>query len=134
MLRHLINTWYETFWMLRLVKDKFFQVFYISRGKFIHWFLTRKYSQYDTLLIKNVYSISVLNFNLGLDQHEPGNNFHIPVDTPPKLNVHKLFLWCRNINKLLNGQNVHFRIKSHTKKQINEHEDLFKRLQRNLNP
>ena len=26
-----------------------------------------------------------------MDQHEPDNNLHIPVDTPPKLKIHKTF-------------------------------------------
>lgn len=59
-----------------------------------------------------------------MDQHEPGNNLHISVDKPPKLNVYKMFLWrlgrlCplryRNISKLMNDLNVHFHFKSNTK-------------------
>ena len=34
-------------------------------------------------------------------------------------------LGCRNISKLLNGQNAHSRFKPHRKKQINEYEDFF---------
>ena len=66
-----------------------------------------------------------------MDHHELGNNLHIPVDTPSKLNVRRFCdvlltcfiatspLGCRNIRKLLNGENVHFRFKTihtHTKK------------------
>ena len=70
-----------------------------------------------------------------MDQYEPENISYIPVETPPKLNVHKTFLWrlgclinmlytfvkvicplgCGNISKLLNGYNAHFRFKSHIK-------------------
>ena len=36
-----------------------------------------------------------------MDQHEPDNDLHIPVDTPPKLNVHKTF--CEVYDVLLTG-------------------------------
>ena len=36
-----------------------------------------------------------------MDQHEPGNDLHIPVDTPPRLNVHKTF--CEVYDVLLTG-------------------------------
>ena len=59
-----------------------------------------------------------------MDHHELGNNLHIPVDTQSKLNVRRFCdvllkcfiatcpLGCRNIRKLLNGENVHFRFKT----------------------
>ena len=43
-----------------------------------------------------------------MGQHEHENNSYIPVGIPPKLNVDKTFiLTCRNISKLLNGQDAH---------------------------
>ena len=37
-----------------------------------------------------------------MDQHEPENSLHIPVDTQPKLNVYNALLWHlgRHINML----------------------------------
>ena len=76
-----------------------------------------------------------------MDHHELGNNLHIPVDTQSKLNVRRFCdvllkcliatcpLGCRNIRKLLNGENVHFRFKTihtHThEEKNNEQKDLF---------
>ena len=68
-----------------------------------------------------------------MNQHEPENNL-------TNLDVYETFLGgllacyvrsfkvisalgCRNIGKLLNGQNVHFRFKSYRKKP-NEHKDF----------
>ena len=55
------------------------------------YFLTKNTHKVTLCYICDLDLCTYLEF-LIMHQQKPGNNSHIPVDTPPKLNVYKMFL------------------------------------------